>query len=69
MDSRLRGNDGWWWGGIGDGQPQGLPLRWAGRGLFSEESFMLVVADTTWNENAVGTSQQDPGTGFRPTPE
>ena len=27
----LRGNDGWW-GGIGEGQPQGLPLRggWPG---------------------------------------
>ena len=34
LDSGLRRNDGWWWRGIGDGQPQGLPLREVGRACF-----------------------------------
>ena len=35
----------------GSGQPQGLPLQWACRGLFSYQSFMSVVTDTTNHEN------------------
>ena len=30
-----------------DGRPQGSPLQEVGRGLFSEESLMSVVIDTT----------------------
>ena len=36
-----------WWRGIGDGQPQGLPLRWVGRGLFWE----LYTKVTNWPLN------------------
>ena len=37
-----------------DGQPQGLPLRQVCRGVFSEESLMSVVTDTTNHKNEVG---------------
>ncbi len=53
------GNDGWW-GGIGEGQPQGLPLRQVGRGLISEESFMSVVTDTTNHDNGNRAIRESP---------
>ena len=37
--------------GIGDGQPQGLLLRWVCWGLYSQQSFMSVATDTTNHEN------------------
>ena len=49
-----------WWGGIGDGQPQGLPVRWAGRGVFSEESFMSAAADTTKHESGSRAIRESP---------
>ena len=49
-----------WWGGIGDGQPQGLPVRWAGRGLFSEESFMSAAAGTTKHESGSRAIRESP---------
>ena len=48
------------------------PLRENGRGLFSEESLMSVVTDTTNHENGIGLfilAREMPGTGFRPSPE
>ena len=34
LDSGLRRNDGLGWRGVGDGQPQGLPLRWVAGAYF-----------------------------------
>ena len=46
--------------GAEDGQPQGLPLREVGWGLFSEESLMSVVTDTTNHENGRGAEDGQP---------
>jgi len=55
-----------------DGQPQGLPLQQVCRGLFSYQSLMSVVTDTTWNEKGLESSfsvGRRPGHGFPRTRE